>query len=95
MYDNTDIARCSVCLGLLREERKNTIDCHATHQSIGHVKLIENFTKTMIKIIILKNFGPFMLYRKIPNIGPGLIKIFKQILGAYIREGLCSEGILC
>ena len=40
-------------------------------------------------------------YRKIPNVSPGLIKVFKHFLvglysgGAYIRGGLYSEGILC
>ena len=40
-------------------------------------------------------------YRKIPNVSPGLLEVFKHFLGAayirgaYIRRGLYSEGILC
>ena len=34
-------------------------------------------------------------YRKTLNISPELIDILKHILGAYIRDGLHSEGILC
>ena len=35
-------------------------------------------------------------YRKIPNISPGLIEVFKHFLGGlYSGGGLYSEGILC
>ena len=38
-----------------------------------------------------------LIYRKIPNISPGLIEVRRPYLGggAYIRGGLYSEGILC
>ena len=34
------------------------------------------------------------VYRKIPNISPGLIRHFKHILGAYIR-GAYIRGVFC
>ena len=48
---------------------------------------------------IINHFEPFTLseklaYRKIPNISPGLIEVRKHILGAYIRGGLYSGGLI-
>ena len=33
-------------------------------------------------------------YRKIPNVSSGLIEVFKHFLGAYIRGGLISRGLI-
>ena len=49
-----------------------------------------------------KNTFPLSNYRKPPNISPGLIFVRKHFLvglymgrGAYIREGLYTDRILC
>ena len=44
------------------------------------------------KSMIFKVFG---VYRKIPNVSPGLIEVFKHFWGGLIFGGLYSEGILC
>ena len=54
---------------------------------------------THVRLCVHELYIALQIYRKIPNISPGLIEVRKHFLvglysGAYIRRGLYSEGLL-
>ena len=66
---------------------------------VGRLRRIHHFRRISLKILSLRSYCSS--YRIILNISPGLIDIYKHILGAlysgglYSGGGLYPEGILC
>ena len=65
---------------------------------VGRLRRIHHFRRISLKILSLRSYCSS--YRIILNISPGLIDIYKHILGALYSGGLYSgdlypEGILC
>ena len=77
-----------------------TIKCRIWPPNISPLDISPLCTNTSIPPNIApdgkshQNIIPWFKYRKISNITPGLMKVFNHILGAYIRWGLYSGGLI-
>ena len=57
---------------------------------------LSNFSKMMVRIWQRRKNKQYDLlkYRKIPNVSPGLIEVFKHFLGGLYSGGLHSGGLI-